>query len=548
MCELLTNLAGGNGSAVIPAAPVAAASTGYPQITLKFRYDYLGRRVEKLVIDTVSNRLISGRRFLYDGWNLIAEYALNASLSTLTLVRSYTWGLDIARTLSEAGGVGALLQIADHPSGKTYFPAYDGNGNIVALVNSSTGTVAAAYEYSPYGEQLRADAPDSVVADQPFRFSTKYTDSETGLVYYGRRYYDPKQGRFVGRDVLQEKGGRNLYGFVRNNPGNVYDYLGMLPVMMSRFVVREDRIWDDRLDLHMDGGGGGGYSFGFDFRGGGGGGDGPTMMAPVVVRASRCRTVSTYGHIGNGNGFFDAAKVLFPSLDSQIIVSQAHKTLAQLANAVYGRAIPEGFDQVDAAGLKALGLDKAVFSDAASGFSASLYRNSATGAYVAAFRGTEADLGDVAADLQQAYGLGSAQFDLATRLGAQLGTALDGNVSFTGHSLGGGLASAAALVANLPAVTFNSAGLHENTLSRAGIDATAALAGADRLITSYSVRGEILNSFQDNNPFAMIPILARMGIGPQAVGFRVTLDPKAEGGPIAQHGMDRVLSALDCPP
>jgi len=86
--------------------------------------------------------------------------------------------------------VGALLQIADHRSGKTYFPAYDGNGNITALVNSTTGTVAAAYEYSPFGEPLRADAPDSVVADQPFRFSTKYTDSETGLVYYGRRYYD----------------------------------------------------------------------------------------------------------------------------------------------------------------------------------------------------------------------------------------------------------------------------------------------------------------------------------------------------------------------
>ena len=223
---------------MIPAAPVAAASTGYPQISLKFRYDYLGRRVEKLVIDSVSNRLISGRRFLYDGWNLLAEYALNASLSTLTLVRSYTWGLDIARTLSEAAGVGALLQIADHPSGKTYFPAYDGNGNITALVNSSTGTVAAAYEYSPFGEQLRADAPDSVVADQPFRFSTKYTDSETGLVYYGRRFYNPSQGRFLGRDPIEEQGGLNLYGFCGNNGVNRWDVLGMDP--WSSWFVKDN--------------------------------------------------------------------------------------------------------------------------------------------------------------------------------------------------------------------------------------------------------------------------------------------------------------------
>jgi RHS repeat-associated protein len=208
---------------------VAAPSTGYPQITLTFRYDYLGRRVEKLVIDNASNRLLTGRRFLYDGWNLIAEYALNPQLSTLSLFRSYTWGLDITRTLTDAGGVGALLQIADHRSGKTYFPAYDGNGNITALVNSSTGAVAAAYEYSPFGEPLRADAPDSVVADQPFRFSTKYTDSETGLVYYGRRYYDPKQGRFLGRDSIEELGGRNLYGFCGNNGVNRWDMLGNLP-------------------------------------------------------------------------------------------------------------------------------------------------------------------------------------------------------------------------------------------------------------------------------------------------------------------------------
>ena len=82
----------------------------------------------------------------------------------------------------------------------------------------------------PFGEQLRADAPDSVVADQPFRFSTKYTDSETGLVYYGQRYYDAGKGRFVGRDPIEEQGGLNLYGFCGNNGVNRWDYLGMNPV------------------------------------------------------------------------------------------------------------------------------------------------------------------------------------------------------------------------------------------------------------------------------------------------------------------------------
>ena len=60
------------------------------------------------------------------------------------------------------------------------------------------------------------------------RFSTKYTDEESGLVYYGRRYYDPKDGRFVGRDPIEEQGGINLYAFVANNTVNTWDYLGML--------------------------------------------------------------------------------------------------------------------------------------------------------------------------------------------------------------------------------------------------------------------------------------------------------------------------------
>jgi hypothetical protein len=43
----------------------------------------------------------------------------------------------------------------------------------------------------------------------------------------GRRYYSPSQGRFLGRDPIEESGGLNLYGFVLNDPVNLWDYLGM---------------------------------------------------------------------------------------------------------------------------------------------------------------------------------------------------------------------------------------------------------------------------------------------------------------------------------
>jgi RHS repeat-associated protein len=169
--------------------------------------------------------LTSGRRYLYDGWNLVAEYEDTGVTAPGSLKRTYTWGLDIARSLSDAGGVGALLQIADHPTGKTYLPAYDGNGNVAALFDAADGTVAAAYEYSPYGEFFRCEG--TYARENSFRFSTKFTDDETGLVYYGRRYYSPSQGRFLGRDPKMEKGGLNLYGFCLNNPINLWDYLGM---------------------------------------------------------------------------------------------------------------------------------------------------------------------------------------------------------------------------------------------------------------------------------------------------------------------------------
>lgn len=222
---------------------------GFPNRRMEFKYDYLGRRVQKLVFDHGSNQLLSARRFLYDGWNLIAELSLNSQLSSLAVARTYTWGLDIVHSLNESGGVGALIQVADNASSKAFFPAYDGNGNIVGMLNgaSGSGALAAAYEYSPYGEPLRSQTLDAALADQPFRFSTKYTDGETGLVYYGRRYYSPGQGRFLGRDPIGEEGGINLYGFVSNSPVNHWDYLGMQTVVavpLPTFLVRAKPIWD----------------------------------------------------------------------------------------------------------------------------------------------------------------------------------------------------------------------------------------------------------------------------------------------------------------
>ena len=207
---------------------VAAQQKGVVSMTLTFVYDYLGRRVEKIVYNSKTG-ITTDHRFLYDGWNLVADYTYSSS--TLTLYRTFAWGLDVTGDLTAAGGVGSLLEVSNIAiSGGTitptdYFPTYDGSGNIASLIGNA-GAIAAVYEYSPFGEPLRAQINDSAVADSPFKFSTKFTDVESGLIYYGNRFYSPALGRFLNRDPMEEAGGINLYGFVNNGPANAVDVLG----------------------------------------------------------------------------------------------------------------------------------------------------------------------------------------------------------------------------------------------------------------------------------------------------------------------------------
>jgi RHS repeat-associated protein len=196
---------------------------------LEFAYDWQGRRIWKRVSnwDPVAGQyaVVSERKFVYDGWNLLAEFdALNAP-SVPTLTRSYAWGSDLSGTPRGAGGVGGLLFISDMSSGIFYSPAYDGNGNVAALVSMADGTVSAHYEYGPFGELLRATGP--MAKANPFRFSTKYQDDETDQLYYGYRYCCASTGRWLSRDPQQEGAGANLYGFVRNDPCMFIDMLGL---------------------------------------------------------------------------------------------------------------------------------------------------------------------------------------------------------------------------------------------------------------------------------------------------------------------------------
>jgi hypothetical protein len=85
--------------------------------------------------------------FAYEGWNLLGELNVNDSDARL---RTYLWGLDLSGSEQGAGGVGGLLKITDYTSGTTHhFVAYDGNGNVAGLVNSTNASVSAATNMAP---------------------------------------------------------------------------------------------------------------------------------------------------------------------------------------------------------------------------------------------------------------------------------------------------------------------------------------------------------------------------------------------------------------
>ena len=174
---------------------------------------------------------------------LFGRHIVELRASDNTLVRSYSWGLDLSGTMDGAGGVGGLawvtLHTASGTASGTHFTCYDGNGNIVSLVSATTGDVTACYEYGPFGEPIRVTGPAAAL--NAFRSSTKRTDPTTDLVLYEYRVYSPTLGRWPNRDPLGEPGfellrgkkpsflagGPNKHLFVQNNPVSIIDPLGL---------------------------------------------------------------------------------------------------------------------------------------------------------------------------------------------------------------------------------------------------------------------------------------------------------------------------------
>jgi len=170
-----------------------------PTATSTYRYDGLGRRIEKVANGQT-------RRYVYDFEDILLEYD-----GTNTLQAQYTHGPGIDEPIAVTRG------------GSTFFYHQDGLGTVTDLTDSA-GSTAKSYSYDAYGNVV--DQTGTV--EQPYTYTGREFDSESGLLYYRARYYDPTTGRFLQKDPIGfVSGDSNQYNYTRNNPANRTDALGL---------------------------------------------------------------------------------------------------------------------------------------------------------------------------------------------------------------------------------------------------------------------------------------------------------------------------------
>ncbi len=191
----------------------------------------LGRRIRKTVNGTKT-------LYVHDGEHIVQE--LNAAEAVQATFR-YGPGLDQPLTMERGG--------------QTYWYLNDSLGSIVALTDAAGGIVEK-YVYDAFGETKIFDGTGSPLTTSafgnPWMFTGRQLDPETGLYHYRARAFSPAIGRFLQRDPLDQLPDTNVYRYVENQPLDLIDPFGLMSENCSGAHTPGRRSWL-RFDLDLAG-------------------------------------------------------------------------------------------------------------------------------------------------------------------------------------------------------------------------------------------------------------------------------------------------------
>ncbi|MBQ4838461.1 FG-GAP-like repeat-containing protein [Pseudoalteromonas luteoviolacea] len=360
---------------------------------------------------------------------------------------------------------------------------------------------------------------------------------EVGLVHMGGRIYDPILGRFLQADPMVQAPENiqslNRYSYVVNNPLNKTDPSGYIWVTLAITALKAiaassavSAAVATAISYALTAYTYYGYaqfaiSVNNAIKGGG------TAMANFLGGLSKSLAKQwLQGKVMDATGMTQAIE----EIDKKFSLKVTPSAIADLPKIEAASCVYEDFAQCQGTDhykrlsdqeLQAMDLDPKDFNTESS-MNAALFKDD-QGKYLLVYRGTAELLPDVGADITQAFGIETTQYNEAMDLAQVVVDKLGNNVEFAGHSLGGGLAAAASMFTGNPATTINAAGVHDRTMTRKGVDMSTV---DPSKIKAYYNTTDLLHIGQ------LLPFL------PSANGKQIALTP------LSSHGVVGACSSM----